>query len=232
MHPHELSRKHTGNFLADLILGGQDGLVNVLGIILGVTAATGETRVVIAGSLAAAFAESISMAACVITSKLAERDHYRSELEREKREIKEMPSKEKSEIRELYRTQGFEGRVLDDIVSHITSNDELWLKTMMREELELKEIKNKEIFYAGSVVGLAALIGSFIPLTPYFFLPLSSALYVSLGASALALVIVGVVKARATIGRPVKSGLQMLAIGMGAALVGYLIGKIFGAAGI
>jgi len=39
---------HKGNRLSDIILGGQDGLVNVLGVLLGVAAASQETRIVIA----------------------------------------------------------------------------------------------------------------------------------------------------------------------------------------
>ena len=49
--------------LSEIILGGQDGLVNVAGVILGLAAATDEVRIIIAGGLAATFAESISMAA-------------------------------------------------------------------------------------------------------------------------------------------------------------------------
>jgi len=232
VHPHELSRKHTGNVLADLIMGGQDGLVNVLGVILGVTAASGDIRIVVAGGLAAAFAESVSMGACVLTAKIAERDHYWSELARERTEIATMPDREKEEICKIYKAQGFEGKVLDDIVRHITQDEKLWLETMMREELELKEIPNKEVYYSGFIVGFSALIGSFVPLTPYFFLPIGSAIYISLAASAVALFLVGVFKARATIGHSTKSGFQMFFIGMGAALVGYLIGKLFGASGV
>ncbi|MBS3064736.1 MAG: VIT1/CCC1 transporter family protein [DPANN group archaeon] len=47
----------------DFILGGQDGLVNVLGIILGLAIGTGDIKVVIIGGLAATFAESVSMGA-------------------------------------------------------------------------------------------------------------------------------------------------------------------------
>ena len=63
MHSGELSRKNSGNTLSDMILGGQDGLVNVLGVILGVAAASNDLKIVIAGGMAATFAESISMAA-------------------------------------------------------------------------------------------------------------------------------------------------------------------------
>src|SRR3989338_5827628 len=59
---------HKTNFnLPEIILGGQDGLVNVLGVILGVAAASSSTQLVIVAGLAAAFAESISMGAVAYT---------------------------------------------------------------------------------------------------------------------------------------------------------------------
>lgn len=51
------------SFLSDFILGSQDGLVNVLGILLGISAATGDVRIIFVGALAALGAESISMEA-------------------------------------------------------------------------------------------------------------------------------------------------------------------------
>ena len=76
---HDPHRQASG--LADIILGGQDGLVNVLGVILGVAAATGDVRVVIAAGLAATFAESVSMGAVAYTSTQAEAEFYESERE-------------------------------------------------------------------------------------------------------------------------------------------------------
>ena len=227
MHTGELSKGDRGNTLSNMILGGQDGLVNVLGVILGVAAATGDTRVIIAGGLAATFAESISMAAVALTSKMAERDHYFAELEREKREIKEMPDKEEEEIRQIYRKKGFEGNLLEEIVSHVLAKKTLWVGQMMKEELELKEITQKDIYVSSFVVGFSALVGSFVPLTPYLFLPVKTALYVTLAISVVVLFFIGLYKAKVTIGKPLKSGIQMIAIGMGAALAGYLIGKLF-----
>jgi predicted membrane protein (TIGR00267 family) len=64
--------------LHDLILGGQDGLVNVLGIVLGVAAATASTRIVLISGLAATFAESISMGAVAYTSAKAAKGYYLS----------------------------------------------------------------------------------------------------------------------------------------------------------
>ena len=214
-------------FLSNRILGGQDGLVNVLGVILGVAAASNDVRIVLAGGLAATFAESISMAAVAYTSKMAEKDHYVAELAREKREIKEWPAAEVQEIRDIYKAKGFSGKLLEDITTHITSDEKIWLATMMREELGLSPIKTKDIIIGSFVVGMSALVGSFIPLVPFFFLSVKNGISVSLVVSVLALFVVGVYKAKTTVGRPIRSGIELTVIGMGAALVGYGIGLVF-----
>ena len=228
MHKGEKTSINKKSALADIILGGQDGLVNVLGVILGVAAATSSYKVIIAAGMAATFAESISMAAVALTSKMAERDHYCSELEREKREMKEMPELEREEIREIYKGYGFKDRLLEEVVDHITGNDELWLKIMMKDEIELAEVKNKDIYVGSFIVGFSALVGSFVPLTPFFFLPIHLAIIISLIISAIVLMFVGIYKAKTTIGSPFKTGIQMVLIGMGAALAGYYIGHLFG----
>ena len=64
--------------LKDIILGGQDGVVNVLGLVLGVAAATNTTKIVLISGLAATFAESISMAAVAYTSTKAAKQYYLS----------------------------------------------------------------------------------------------------------------------------------------------------------
>src|SRR5512137_3007566 len=105
-----------GSGLSDVILGGQDGLVNVLGVILGVAAATGSTYIVLVAGLAAAVAESVSMGAVAYTSTLADADYYESERAREYRHINELPQLEKDEVRTIYAKKGFKGELLDHIV--------------------------------------------------------------------------------------------------------------------
>src|SRR5881392_26984 len=97
-----LAEKHAQpGLLSDFILGSQDGLVNVLGVILGVAVASRDITIILAGGLAATFAESISMGAVAYTSTLARRDHYLAEVEREKEEMRTMPELERQEVREI-----------------------------------------------------------------------------------------------------------------------------------
>src|SRR5437868_10045413 len=106
----------TNNSLRDVILGGQDGLVNMLGISLGVIAAGGSTHVLIVTGLAAAITESISMGAVAYTSFGSDRDFYLAERDRERREVASRPDEERQEIREIYAAKGFKGQLLEEVV--------------------------------------------------------------------------------------------------------------------
>jgi VIT1/CCC1 family predicted Fe2+/Mn2+ transporter len=219
--PHKYSSS-----LADVILGGQDGLVNVQGIVLGIAAATSDPRIVLVAGLAATVAESISMAAVAYTSTLAETAHYESEREREYRHVRMVPAVEREEICEIYRRKGFEGELLDQIVGKITDDEDIWVGVMMAEEHQLIPTSRKDALRSALIVGIAAVVGSLIPLAPFLFLPTSPSIWVSLVISALTLFVVGVYKARVTIGKPGKSGLEMAVIGTVSALAGYLVGLL------
>jgi predicted membrane protein (TIGR00267 family) len=225
---HDRHDPHHGEFrLSDVILGGQDGLVNVLGVILGVAAATRDVRIVIAAGLAATFAESISMGAVAYTSTLAENDLYHSEREREHRHIHLAPDVEVEEIRDIYRRKGFEGETLEKIVEVITSNPDVWVDVMMAEEFQLTPPEKSRAIRSALIVGFSALLGSLIPLFPFFFWTVNLSIGISIVIAALTLFIVGFYKARVTVGKPLRSGMQMAVIGTVSALAGYVVGLIF-----
>lgn len=215
--------------IRDFILGFQDGLVNTLGLVLGVAGAIQSTNIILISGLAATFAESISMAAVAYTSNKAAHDFYQSQLEREKKEIKETPHMEAQEIRDIYYKKGFRGKQLEGIVKKITSNKKLWLDTMMAEELKLFPDDYEQPIKSGFVVGASAIIGSLIPIMPFFFLQVKSGMLFSLILSIIVLFFVGAVKANVTIGDWKKSGFEIAAVGTIAALAGYLIGLLLGA---
>src|SRR5512139_26072 len=139
--------------LSDIILGGQDGLVNVLGVILGVAAATSDPRIVLVAGLAATFAESVSMGAVAFTSTLAEADYYDSELERELRHIKQVPKLEREEVRQIYKQKGFQSELLEHIVETITANPDVWIAVMMSEEHQLTPVDRKQSWKVALIVG-------------------------------------------------------------------------------
>jgi vacuolar iron transporter family protein len=209
--------------LSDFILGSQDGLVNVLGVILGVAIASQDLRIIIAGGLAATFAESISMGAVAYTSTTARREFYLAEVEREKREIETVPEAEKQEVRDILQRWGVPREETEGILKHIVENPKAWLEIMMAHELNLEPVEKDRAAKSAFLVGVAAIFGSIIPLVPFivFGASIFNGIISSLAASALVLFLIGWYKAKMTVGRPSKSGVQMLIIGMASALAGF-----------
>jgi vacuolar iron transporter family protein len=222
---HELADPHhRSRWLADVVLGGQDGLVNVLGFVLGVAAATGSARIVFVAGLATALTESVSMGAVAYTSSVARGDLYKGERAREYRHIQSVPALEREEIRAIYSGKGFSGQVLDRIVDTITSNKDVWVAVMMAEEHHLSDTSRSASLRSAVVVGVSSLLGSLLPLAPFLVFRGVAGVWIAVMLSACVLFALGTYKARVTVGRPLKGGVELAAIGMLAAFLGYAVG--------
>lgn len=224
---------HSGgtDWLRDVILGGQDGLVNILGIVLGVISGGGSRTVLIATGFAAAITESISMGAVGYTSTVADRDYYAAQRVVEEAAVEDDPDLECQEITELYRSKGFSGELLDQVVSTITSNRESWVGTILEEERHLQPVSNSDVIRSSVVITVATLIGHLIPLLPFLWLARSPALILALVLAAVVLFGVGAYQALTRVGSWWKQGPRMVAIGLGAAALGFAIGHLFHASG-
>jgi VIT1/CCC1 family predicted Fe2+/Mn2+ transporter len=218
---------HRTNSLRDVILGGQDGLVNILGIVLGVIAGGGSTTVLLTAGFAAAITESISMGAVGYTSAVSQRDYYHAEQAREAADITANPEAERQEIRDIYAAKGFTAPLLEQVVDTITANRNQWLASMMDEQLHLQPVETPDIMRSAFVIFIATLLGHLIPLIPFVWMPRTPALVLAIVLSALVLFGVGVYSAVTLVGSWWRSGARMAVIGLGAAGVGFLIGHLF-----
>jgi len=223
--PEETAKEEQGGHLAEYILGGQDGLVNVMSLVLGVASATNDTRLVIISGLVGLAAETISMGAVAYTSTRAAQDFYHSEVAREEEHIKTREVQERRFLQHVYEKKGFRGRLLHQIIAKITGNKRVWLKEIVNEEIGPAE-RVEHPMRSALTVGVATLVGSIIPLIPFFFLSVRTSIVVSLIAGMIILFGVGYWKSKLTVGVAWKNGLEMALIGTFAALVGYGIGKL------
>lgn len=229
---HKQQRKHKKtNSLRDVILGGQDGLVNALGIILGIAAVSSDIRILIATVLAATCAESLSMGAVAYTSALSQKDYYESERQKELEEIEQTPEMEREEIREIFEQKGFKGNVLEKIVRTVTGDKKLWIQTMMAEELNIQPVNTRDVLRSSIIVTITTTIGHLIPLVPFFFATHQTGLIISVVISCITLFATGVYQAVTLVGSWWKNGLRMVIIGLSAAFIGYLIANLFHVAG-
>ncbi len=219
--PHVRSR-----WLGDVVLGAQDGLVNTLGVVLGVAAASADARVVFAAGMAAGIAESLSMAAVGYTSSAARGDLFKSERDREYRHVALTPDVEREEVRALYAKKGFEGELLDRVVATICADKDVWVALMMAEEHELPPIDRRASLRAAAVIGVSALLGSILPVFPFALFGLRASVFIALGLGAALLFGLGAFKAAVTVGGRAKSGSELALIGMASAVAGYVVGAL------
>jgi vacuolar iron transporter family protein len=217
--------------LSDFILGSQDGIVNVLGIILGLSAAPGVTsRIILVAALAAMGAESIAMSAVAYSSTLSRRRLYFSERAREIREMKEVPETEREDVRHILSKWGFSGTDLEELVERICRNPRAMLELMMSFELGLPLVEEEAPLQSGLLVGWSTLAGHLVPILPFFFLfgNVRYGVTLAIAFSALALFITGWYEARVTGGKWFRYGLQMMFIGLTGGFAGFVIGYAVG----
>jgi vacuolar iron transporter family protein len=222
----------THSLLSDFILGSQDGLVNVLGILLGVSAATNNVKLIYVAALAALGAESISMGAVAYTSTVAKRRQYMKEVSREQLEMKQDNATELDEVRGILMRLGYKGVELDTLTSQIASNPKAMLEFMMSFELKLSPVDKGDAKRSFAVVLASTVFGSIIPMIPFLFVTaatISAGTIASIILSGALLFFIGAYEARSTVGSIWRSGLQLMIIGLSAGFAGYLIGHLIGA---
>jgi predicted membrane protein (TIGR00267 family) len=210
----------------DVILGGQDGLVNVLGLVLGMAAATANAHVVIAAGLAALLAESIAMAGVAFTSTAAERQlsaATRVELELERESLRQARGAAR-------RAQLLAGGTTPAVAALVEAAalDEAtaWERRLEHERAMLSPARETRPIRAGLVVGISTAIGSSVPLLPFILLPIRTAPFVALVLAGIVLAAAGMERAQLTGGSHRRAALEMVAIGIVSALAGYLIGQV------
>ena len=160
------------------------------------------------------------------TSTSAAGDLYKSERAREYRHIETVPELEQQEIREIYARKGFEGELLTKIVETITNNRDVWVAVMMAEEHGLRDVDRRKSLRSAAVVGLASLVGSLLPLAPFLVLPVVAGAWAAVFVAVGTLFAFGAYKGKVTVGHPLKSGLELAAIGTASAFAGYVVGAL------
>ncbi len=213
--------------LGDAVFGIEDGLVETLGITIGVASAGVGIGIVILAGVAAMFSGGMSMCAGSYLSTKTENELYCRTLKQEKEEIQKTPKTETEEVRKIYYKRGFRGKLLEQVVKKITSNKKIWLQVMMEEEHGLHRENQNNPIKAGVFSGGSYIIGAAIPIIPYL-LSNNIAMRASFILTALALFIFGAWKGKYTKLNPWKKGTEMLIVGLLAFAVGTLVGKLLG----
>jgi len=212
----------------EIVFGFNDGSISTLALLAGVTGgALAHGQILVAG-FSGVIAGAISMAIGAYISSKSEIEHHQSEIEREKREIEEIPEVEREEMRQIYMKKAdFTEEELNLILNRITSDKKVWLDSMMKEELGLFEERFESPLKVGLIMLVAFVAGGLIPILPFVFLPVSqTSLIVASIVTFASLFLIGVWKTTFTNKHWLRSGLEMVFVGILATVIPYLIGDL------
>ena len=217
-------------YIAEFVYGGIDGVITTFAVVAGSAGAELAVPIVLILGFANLIADGFAMSVGSYFSAKSENESYEKHKAVEYWEIENLREKEVEEIREIYEAKGFEGDLLKQVVDVITSDDEVWVDTMMKEELEM--IKNdRPPWKRGLVTFIAFNLVGFIPLSAYAFAGFidasaSDLFVVSSFSTAVALALIGTLKGLVTEQSLIKGIIETVFLGGIAATIAFFVGDI------
>lgn len=223
----KLAHRHfVGKYIGDLVYGANDGIITTFAVVAGATGASLSPTIIIILGFANLFADGISMGASNYLGKRSEQDFAHAQREKEDWEIDNLRELEVEEIRDIYKKKGFKGKDLERAVEIITSDREVWLDTMMKDELgiivEAKDDPKKH----GAATFAAFIIAGLFPLLPFLFPSFPNTFLLSSLIGAATLFTVGALRTLITTVSWWRGGLEMLMVGSFAATIAYAVGAL------
>jgi VIT1/CCC1 family predicted Fe2+/Mn2+ transporter len=214
-------------YLGEFVYGGIDGAVTTFAVVAGAVGAGLDSSVIIIMGFANLFADGFAMSIGAFLSAKSEKENFEKHQKIEYWEIENVPEKEIEEIRDIYREKGFEGELLEQVVSVITSDKDRWVDVMMKEELGMIE-GNKSPFKIGLITLISFVVLGFIPLIVYVIdftvgLPINLLLWSS-SLTLFSFALIGYLKGVVNQKNRFTSVLTTVMMGLSAALVAYYVG--------
>jgi VIT1/CCC1 family predicted Fe2+/Mn2+ transporter len=217
---------HRSNWLRAAVLGANDGIISISSLAIGVTAANSTRDAILLATVAGLVAGALSMAAGEYVSVSSQTDIERSDIEREKKELEEMPEEELGILAQIYERRGLKKETAALVAKELTEADALGAH--VRDELGITELTQANPIQAALASGAAFTAGGFLPLLVTILVPLPQMEIALYSVTIAALIVLGAVAAR-TGGSSFKRGILRVVIwgtiAMGlSALVGFLFG--------
>jgi VIT1/CCC1 family predicted Fe2+/Mn2+ transporter len=215
---------HRSNWIRAAVLGANDGILSTVSIAIGVAAATDVREPVILATLAGLVAGALSMAAGEYVSVSSQRDIEKADIERNKKELNDMPEIELQRLAEIYKKRGLNNETALTVAKELTKHDALG--THIRDELGINEISQAKPLQAAFASLTAFTTGGLLPFLVTLFLPLKSLEYSLYGFALFFLIILGALAAKtggSSIGKAIIRITFWGTLAMGlTAIVGYL----------
>ncbi len=218
----------SGGTLRSAVLGANDGLGSILALVVGVAAATSSTPVVVIAGVAGLIAGAVSMAASGYISVKAEQDVYASQVSLQRAAYDVAPEARKGQLVEAYEAKGLSQAEAELVVERLAENEDEFLRALLAEGRGIGQASFENPTRLALYTGLAFVFAGLIPILPFLALPVSAAIIGAVVVAAAALFLAGVLRSLSTLNSFLKSGVEMVLIGLGAAAATYLVGLAVG----
>lgn len=224
------SSTHKLNWLRASVLGANDGIVSIAGLVMGIAGATSSLNTILMGGLAGIVAGAISMAAGEFVSVSSSRDTEKALLEKEHYELKTNPEEELKELAFIYKQKGLSDKTAMQAAIELSKNDAFAAHAHAELNIDPNNLTNP--WHAAVASALAFLAGALIPLFAILIPPQNLKIQVAFISVILALAITGFLSAKAG-GANIKKAVLRVTVGGAIAMITtFAIGKIFAISGI
>lgn len=228
--PHVYSHVSRLNWLRAAVLGANDGIVSIAGLVLGVAGATTSPFVILAAGVAGILAGAISMAVGEYVSVSSSRDTEKVLINKERKELKENPEKELEELAILYQRKGLTKETAHLVAKELTAHDAFAAHVDIELGIDPNNLTNP--WHAAIASSISFLAGAVIPLFAIILPPENMRIPVAFLAVLVALVITGFLSGKMSGANILRATLRIVIGGALAMAVTYAVGKLFGVAGI
>ncbi len=214
------------NWLRAGVLGANDGIVSVAGIVIGVAAATTDRGPIFAAGAAGLAAGALSMALGEYVSVSTQRDTEKALLAKERRELAEEPDAEFAELVGLYRAKGLSEQTATTVARELTDHDAFAAHVDIELGIDPDELTNP--WHAAISSAISFTIGAMLPMLAILLLPPTTRIPVTFAAVLIALGITGWASARLGGADPVKATKRVVIGGAIAMAITYFVGLAMG----
>lgn len=227
---HETNHTAKLNWLRAAVLGANDGIVSIAGLVVGVAGATTHQGVILAAGIAGIIAGAISMAAGEYVSVSSSRDTEKALLEKERYELKNFPEEELAELACIYEKKGLSKTTAMIVAKELSVKDAA--AAHFDAELGIDPNNLTDPWHAAFASAASFFVGALIPLTAILLPPEPLRIPIAFFSVVVALFITGVWSARISGASIIKATFRVVVGGALAMVITYSIGKIFAVTGL
>ena len=227
-HDYEPHIGSSRQYMRDVILGVNDGLVSTFLLVSGVVGGGLSATDVLLTGIAGAIAGAISMSIGEYIATKSQEEVFDAELALEAHHLQEHREDELDQLRTMLADRGLSGDDLETVVRILDKDDETMLNMHAALEFGIVDDERRNPYLAAIASGLLFLVGALPSVIPFaVFDDTTTGLLAAAVLAGIGLFAVGALKTVQTRKNPWISGAENLALGLLGGAVAYGVGSLF-----